>query len=499
MKAYADFIELVKEYYDVSSVEMLLDWDQETYMPPEGVKDRSLQLATLSKVAHEMLTSDRMASLIKELGTAAVHDALTTEQQANVRRAEWEYHRAAAIPSSFVKEMAKKKSEAFHQWTKSRAKSDFASFAPYLFKLVEMKKQEAEYIGYEDRPYDALLDGYERGLKVSKLEPLFSELANGLSSMVGRIRDSGTEPDTSFITCGYPIEDQKKFCRRLTDFISFNYERGRMDEAPHPFAAGTLHDTRIPVRYYPEDPRPAFFSALHEGGHALYEQGFIEEHYGTPMGQAVSLGIHESQSRLVENIIGRSLPFWKHWYPALADTFPKQLEGRSVEEWYAAVNDVRPSLIRVESDEVTYNLHIIIRFELEDAIFSGKLDPKDAPQAWDEHMEKYLGVKVPDSANGILQDIHWSQAYFGYFPTYTLGNLYSAQFYDTMKKDMPDMDQQLERGEFAPTLQWLRDNIHKKGGMYEAEELVEEVTGEPPSHEPFMAYLENKFGGLYGI
>ncbi|MDG6220713.1 MAG: carboxypeptidase M32 [Candidatus Thermoplasmatota archaeon] len=497
MKAYNDFIELVKEYYNVVSIEMHMSWDQETYMPPGAVKDRSLQLATLSRISHEMLTSKQMKKHLEELTKKM--DKLTPVQQANVRDMEWQHHRAATLPSSFVMALTKKRSEAFHIWVKAKKESDFPSFAPHLSELVDMKKQEAEYIGYEKKPYDALLDGFEKGLTMEKLDPMFKELGKDLANLVSKIMKSGVEADTSFVTCNYPVEKQRDFCERLNRYVGFDYERGRMDEAPHPFTAGSLNDTRITVRYYPDDPRPAFFSALHESGHALYEQGFLQENYGTALGQAISFGMHESQSRIVENVFGRSLSFWKFWYPELQKAFPKQTKGKKVEDWYAAINDVHPSLIRTEADEVTYNLHIILRYEMESALFSGKLDPLDAPEMWNKNVKKYLGLEVPDDGQGILQDIHWSHAAFGYFPSYTLGNLYSAQFYDALQKDVPDVCNKLESGNFSSILDWLRTNIHQHGKLYEADEMVKKVSGKAPSQKPFMNYLNEKYGELYGV
>ena len=370
---------------------------------------------------------------------------------------------------------------------------------PVLSKIIELKKQEAEYIGYEDRPYDALLDGFEAGLTTAGLAPMFAGLRDKLSTIVDKIIKSGVEPDLGLVKCCYPVDEQAKLCKALTETILYDYDRGRMDVAPHPFTAGTLNDSRITVRYFDDDVRPSIFSALHEGGHALYEQGFIQEHYGTPMAQAVSLGVHESQSRMMENLVGRSRPFWEHWYPKLEKMFPKQLNGYNLDNWYAAINDVRPSLIRVEADEVTYNLHIILRFEMESELFSGELDIKDGPAAWNEKMQKYLQVEVPNDANGIMQDIHWSSGLFGYFPTYTLGNLYSAQFYHKAKQDMPDLEQNLAKGDVAPLLNWLRTNIHNKGRLYRAGELMEKVTGSQPSEEYFIDYLNKKFGELYGF
>jgi len=498
-KVYGDFIELVKEISYFKMAEAILEWDQQVNMPEDGVKDRSLQLASLSKLVHARMTSDAIASHLKELQKPEVFDALAPEQQANVREYAWEHHRAAAVPPELVHEIAKHRSEAFQKWAEARGKSDFSIFAPYLQKMVELKKREAEAIGYEDRPYDALMDGFEPGLRSAQVETLFSSLRDKLVPIVSNIIDSGIRPDVSFLTCGYDLEDQKRFNRKLAEDIHYDFKRGRIDEAAHPFTTGSLHDVRITTRYNPDDPRPALFATLHEGGHALYEQGYLEEHFGTPMCEPVSLGIHESQSRMWENLIGRNMPFWKHYYPELQKTFPKQLGDVPLEKYHAAINDVHPSLIRVEADEVTYNLHILLRTEMEMALFSGQLDPMDAPQAWNERMDKFLKVEVPDDANGVLQDIHWSHGLFGYFPTYALGNLYAVQLFDTVQKEIPDLDAKVEVGELLPLLDWLRAKIHTKGRLMRADEMVKDITGEPLNEDHFIAYLNRKFGPLYGF
>lgn len=498
-KIYTEFIDLVKKINDLGAIEQLLEWDQQTYMPVQGVKDRSLQLSTLSTIIHETLTSKKMETLLQELQKPKIQEDLSDKQKANVREMEWEYHRASAVPSDLVKELSKTKSESFQKWGKARKDSDFSLFAPWLEKIVELKRKEAEAIGYEDRMYDALLDGFEPGFKSSQVEALFSRLRDKLVSIVSKIAEKGHRPDISLVTCGFPLEKQKEFNKELAKAIGYDFERGRIDEALHPFTIGSLHDTRITTRYHENDLRPALFATIHEGGHALYEQGYLDEHYGTPMAQPVSFGIHESQSRMWENFIGRGLPFWEFYFPTLKKVFPKQFEGRSMEDFHAAINDVHPSFIRVEADEVTYNLHILLRFEIESAIFSGSLEAKDTPQVWNEKIEKFFNLEVPNDAIGVLQDIHWCQGYFGYFPTYTLGNLYGAQFYKKVKQDIPDLDSHIIDGNFSELLEWLRKNIHQKGRLLRADDLVKEVTGKSLDEDIFIDYINNKFRKLYGI
>ncbi|MCK4613726.1 MAG: carboxypeptidase M32, partial [Thermoplasmata archaeon] len=356
-----------------------------------------------------------------------------------------------------------------------------------------------EAIGYDDQPYDTLLDEFEPSLKTAQVKGLLSRLRDKLVPIVSRIIDSGIRPDISFLTCEFPVDGQKEFDHEVAKKLGFDFDRGRIDESMHPFTTGTLHDTRFTTNYKPDNMRFSLFATIHETGHALYGQGHLEEHYGTPMGQPVSMGIHESQSRMWENVVGRSLPFWEYYYPHLKERFPKQLEGRSLEEFYAAINDVHPSLIRVEADEATYNLHILLRFEMENALFGDGFDPKEAPQVWNEKMEKFLKLEVPDDAHGVLQDIHWSLGYFGYFPTYTLGNLYAVQFFEQAKKEIPELVSKIENGEFGVLLNWLRSNIHEKGRLYRADELVQGLTGKALDEEYFINYLKTKFGELYGF
>ena len=496
---YDRFIRYIRELWDLRAIDKFLWWDQQTYMPPEGSKDRSLQRATLATVIHERLTSEPMARFIEELSRPSVQETMTDEQRANVREMAWEYSRAASVPPELVRELARTCSRATGEWARARERSDWSIFRPHVERIIELKMREAEAIGYEDRPYDALLDGYEPGMRSREVEALFSRLRKGLVTLLRRIVDSEIRPDTAIVTQRFPVEAQMRFNEMVIRAIGFDLDRGRLDVTTHPFTSGTLHDTRITTRYCEGDIRPALFATIHEAGHALYQQGTLEEHYGTPMGTTVSLGIHESQSRSWENLVGRGIHFWRFFFPRLAEIFPSQMEGHTVEEMYAAVNDVAPSLIRVEADEVTYNLHILLRFEIEMDLFGGKLDVGDAPDVWNEHMEEVLGLTVPDDAHGVLQDIHWSIGAFGYFPTYTLGNLYAAQFYRAAREEVPDMEEAFVRGDFGPFLEWSRRNIHRRGRLYRAPDLCRVVTGGPLDESVFLEYLERKFGPLYGI
>jgi len=498
-KLYNDFIALVKEINNLRAAEDILQWDQETHMPPRGVEDRSLQLAALSSVIHEKLTSRTMGDYIKELRSEGGWRALGQEQRVNVREVEWEYHRASAIPLELVKEIAMTKSVSSKNWQEARKRSDFSIFSPYLSQLVELKKKVAEAIGYENESYDALLDEFEPGLKTSQVRELFSRLRDKLVPIVSKINDSGIRPDRSIATHKYPVEKQIEFNHEVARKLGLDFERGRIDVSAHPFTTGTLHDTRFTTHYKPDNMLFALFATIHETGHALYVQGSQEEHYGTPMGQPVSFAIHESQSRMWENIVGRSIHFWRHFYPRLQETFPGQLGNTTLEDFHAVVNDVHPSLIRVQADEATYNLHILLRFEMENALFSNEIEPIEASGVWNEKIEKYLSIEVPDDSSGVLQDIHWSLGYFGYFPTYCLGNLYASQFFEQANRDIPDLMLKIENGEFRVLLEWLRSNIQEKGRFYRAGELVKILTGKPLDEDIFIDYLNTKFGELYGF
>jgi len=385
-------------------------------------------------------------------------------------------------------------------WAKARAESNFAMFAPHLKELLELKREVARLIGYEEEPYDALLDEYEPGAKSSDVARTFAALRGPLSAFVRQLSESKKKPDGSILHRHFPKAAQEQFGRRLAEAIGFDFKSGRIDVSTHPFCSGTSPgDVRLTTRYQEDFFSPAIFGVLHEAGHGLYEQGLNGAHLFTPLGTAASLGIHESQSRMWENMVGRSRPFWEHFYPDCQRAFPEALTGVSLDAWVGAINNVSPSLIRVEADEVTYNLHIILRFELERAMIAGKLEVVDIPEAWNAQMKELLGITPPDDREGCLQDIHWSMAGFGYFPTYALGNLYAAQFFAAAHKAIPDLTERIRRGEFRTLLEWLRENIHRHGQRYRADELVQRVSGAPLSIEPLMAYLRGKFGPIYGV
>lgn len=495
-EAYDEFIRLVREIGQLGSVEALLDWDSETYMPKKGLSVRAEQLALIAALAHERQASPRLGELLSQLeGTAT-----EPEQATNIREMRRLYDRAVKIPSELVGEISRTSTIAKDAWAGARAASDFARFAPHLEKLLGLKRRVADLIGYAGERYDALLDEYEPGATAADVASLFDSLRQPLAATVDRLAKAARRPDASILRRHFPREAQERFGRRLAEAIGFDFDRGRIDVSTHPFCSGTgPGDVRLTTRYFEDFFNASVFGILHEAGHGLYEQGLDERHVFTPMGQAVSLGIHESQSRMWENQVGRSRAFWERFYPDCRETFSDALGDVSLDDFYAAINAVGPSPIRVEADEVTYNLHIILRFELERALLDGSLSVNDVPSAWNAKMEELLGITPADDAEGCLQDIHWSMGIFGYFPTYALGNLYAVQFHVAAAEAIGDLTDQIRRGDFGALLGWLRENIHRHGQRYGAGELVERVSGRPLSIEPYLRYIEDKFFPIYGV
>jgi carboxypeptidase Taq len=498
---------LLKELYDINreatilgSCHSVLDWDERTYMPRGGAENRANMISLIAGMVHEKLTSPRIGEIIGELLSDGINSNEDSIDAANVRELKRDYDLNVKIPRSLVEELSKTVTLAQGKWQEARANADFPAFLPWFEKVVDLKQQVAEALGYEGKPYNAMLDIFEPGATTDEIAETFAGLRNELVKLLEKIESSGKKPDKSIITRDYPIDLQKSFGSEASRAIGFDYHTGRLDETVHPFCAGFgPGDTRITTRYNKNHFPGAFFGILHESGHGIYDQGLLEDHYGTPCGESISLGIHESQSRMWENMVGRSRSFWKHFFPKAQKTFTDALGNVTLEQFYFAINDVRPSFIRVESDEATYNLHILLRFEIESAFFNGDLPLKDVPHVWNENFEKYFGIKPPNDAKGCLQDVHWSGGLIGYFPTYSLGNLYAAQFFAYADKELGGLHAQFEKGDFKPLLDWLRKNIHQHGRRYRATELVKKVTGKPLSHEPMIDYMTKKFGELYGF
>lgn len=495
------------EIHHLRDAAALLSWDQETYMPAGGGQARAEQIATLQTLAHDKFVSAETEELLslwidKSTGQIQAHvqSELDDTSQALLQETWRDFSQAKKLPSSFVNRLQRECSLAQQVWTEARKNNDFKSFLPHLRTLLALKIEEAKYLGFVDSPYDPLLDRYEPGATAAQLKPLFAKLRERLVPLLQQVMNSSHKPDEGLLTQPFETEKQLEFGRMVLEKMGYQFERGRLDLSTHPFTT-SFHptDVRVTTRVHEKDLPSCLFSCIHEGGHGLYEQGLLPKYYGTPMAEPVSLGIHESQSRLWENCVGRSHPFWQHFYPLLQQTFPNQLGEVLFDDFFAAINKVKPSLVRVEADELTYNLHIMVRFEIELALIEGQLQVEDLPTAWNDKMKDYLGITPNRDVEGVLQDMHWSMGAFGYFPTYALGNLYASMIYDQALHDIPALEESIAQGSLLPLRDWLKENIHQYGRQFTSKELVHRVTGHSLSSEPFLSYLERKFSKLYGF
>ncbi len=499
-QAYAELVQHCKETATLRSCADLLGWDERTYLPPQGASHRGEQLALLARLVHERLTTPRLGELLTAVeGSAFTHPAESVSA-ATIREVRRTYDRAVKIPASLVQELARVTTQAQQVWQQARKNNDFASFRPWLEKVVALKQQEAQAVGFATVPYDALLDEYEPGATTGEITRLFATLRRELTPLLQAILASGRQARAEILAREYPVDRQQTFGQGAAAAIGFRFDAGRLDVTTHPFCSGIgPGDCRITTRYNPHHLNEAFFGILHEAGHGLYEQGLDPEHFGCAPGTAASLGIHESQSRLWENQVGRSRPFWEHFYPRAQELFPQALADVSLAVFLFAINEVKASFIRVEADEATYNLHIILRFELEQALISGDLKVSEVPGAWNEKFRQSFDLTPPTDTLGCLQDIHWSGGGIGYFPTYTLGNLYAAQFMAQARQDLPGLDDDFRGGSFTRLTGWLREKIHREGHRRSAGALCERVTGRPLQTAPLMAYLKQKYESLYEV
>jgi carboxypeptidase Taq len=498
--AYAELVRRTREESLLASCAELLAWDEDTYMPSAGAQHRAAQLALLAGLQHARATDPRLGDLLAAVeGSPLVADPDSAEA-VNVREVRRAYDRQTRLPRELVEELARATSLAEREWAAARRAADFRRFRPWLEKIIRLKQREAESLDLTPDPYDALLDGYEPGARGDELAALFAALRRELVPLVNALAYGPKRPDAACLGGAYPVERQRAFGEAVAAGVGFDFRRGRLDTTTHPFfSAIGPGDCRITTRFAEHTFCDGLFGILHEVGHGLYEQGLPAEHHGTPLGEAPSLGLHESQARLWENGVGRSRAFWQHFFPAARAAFPGPLAGVSLDEFHAAVNVVEPSLLRVGADEVTYNLHILIRFELERALLSGDLAARDLPGAWNEAYRHYLGVVPRDDAEGCLQDGHWAAGMFGYFPTYTLGNVFAAQLMARARQELGDLDEAFARGDFGGLLGWLREKVYRRGGRYSASRLIERVTGSPPDQRPLVEGLRSKYGELYGL
>lgn len=490
----------LRELAYLASARALLHWDQETYMPKKGVGKRAETIAYLTGLLHEKFLAKDFEELLLRSKAELEEGRLGEMDAAIVRETFREFEIEQKLPLGFVKELARVTSGAQSAWVEAREKSDFSAFRPHLERVVALKQKEANYLGYPNSPYDALLDLYEPGATTAEISVILQDVKKFLVPFIEKIVSSGVSVDPKMITGRFPRRKQERFIRFVLERLGFDFDAGRMDVSAHPFSIGFHpYDTRITTRFDERNLISALFGAIHEAGHALYEQGLPMENFGTPLGESVSLGIHESQSRMWENMVGRCISFWTYFYPRLQKEFPKPFAGIPLQNFYSIVNAVRPSFIRVEADEVTYNLHIILRFEIEKEIIEGTIEVKDLPEVWNAKFKDYFGLTVSKDSDGVLQDVHWSQGSIGYFPTYTLGNLYAAQFYAAARRNILSLDKEISLGEFGLLREWLRKNIHIHGKLYRAKDLVKEATGEPLTAKYFTDYLMKKYEAIYGL
>lgn len=500
-QAYAALTDQLQQTALLESCASVLGWDEQTYMPAGGAGHRANQLSLLAGMCHERATAPQIGELLSEIESTPLVAQADSPVAANIREARRDYERATKLPRRLVEELSHTATLAQQAWVAARKHSNFKDFKPWLAKIVDLKREEAQAIGFGSGvPYDALLDAFEPGMTAANLTRLFNPMRDELVKLIAAIAASGRRPCPDIITRRYPVAMQREFSIAAAKQIGFNFDDGRLDTAAHPFCSGFgPGDTRLTTRYDEHHFPGAFFGTLHEAGHGIYDQGLDRSAFGLPLGSACSLGIHESQSRMWENFIGRSRPFWQHFYPKAQQAFSEALGGTPVEDFYAAINDVQPSFIRVEADEATYNLHILLRFDLERPLIAGDLQPADVPAVWNETFTKYFGITPPNDAQGCLQDIHWSGGMIGYFPTYALGNMYAAQFFAAAGRELPDLPAAFACGEFAAIKTWLNEKIHRRGKQFRAQNLVEEVTGETLSPAPLIRHLHNKFDELYGL
>ena len=492
--------QILAEVTDLNRAALVLEWDQETYMPPGGVQGRAEQLATLLRLSHVMFTGADVGRLLDALEDELSSAPFDSDEASIVRVTRRDYDQARKLPPDLVAEIARAGSVARPVWEKARRDEDFNLFAPYLAKNVELNRRIADALGYRDRPYDALIDRSEPGMTTKQLTAIFAELKEAIVPLVAGIARNADAVDDSVLYRGFDPDLQVSYALDVVKRLGYDLERGRQDISTHPFSTGFgPGDVRITTRVSRDFFNECLFGSIHESGHAMYNQGMSAEIDRTPLWDGASPGVHESQSRLWENLVGRSLPFWRHFYPSLRKAFPQPLTGVDEEAFYRAVNRSHPSFIRVEADEVTYNLHVLLRFELEIELLEGKLEVKDVPEAWNARFKSYVGLDVPNDREGALQDIHWSFVSFGIFPGYTIGNLVSAQLMEKIRADIPDLDAQVEKGQFAALLGWLRKNVHRHGRKFTPDELLERATGKPLTAAPWIAYVRKKFGALYGL
>lgn len=493
---YEKYRDKMRFIADVKSANAVLQWDQETYLPKKGAAFRGQQISTLSEISHRLFSEEELGNLLQNLLSKG---DLSAAQKRNVEKTNEDYLKNKKYTSEFVRKLSEQVNKSFHSWIESRKENSFTVFEKDLNALIQLKKQEAELLGYEHHPYNALMDEYEKGATVELLDKTFTNLLPTLKGLIDRILRQ-PQVDDSFLKQHFPKQQQWEWGMELIKHLNFNFDAGRQDISEHPFSVSfNRNDVRITTRIDENDFGNMTWSCIHETGHALYEQGLTEDQYGLPLGEACSYSIHESQSRLWENNVGRSKNFWQYYYPVLQKNFPQQFQAVSPEQFYKGINRVEPSFIRTEADELTYHFHVYIRYELEKKLLEGSISAHDVPPYWNEHYKKFLNVDVPDDKRGCLQDVHWSHGSFGYFPTYSLGSFYAAQFFTIAKNQLPHLETEIQNGNTSSILNWLRQKIHSKGRFFTSEELCREVTGAGLDVTYFVNYLLDKYVSIYTL
>lgn len=493
--AYDEFVDHVQRLSNIDHATQILSWDQQVMMPEGGTPARSQQVSTLDTLHHDLLTGTTTEEHLSSLDTADLNE----EQSAVVREIRRQYERADRVPSDLIEQISRTTSEALPVWKEAKANDDFEAFAPTLSKLVDLKREYAAHIDPDDDPYAVLFAGYEPYLDLETAERVLERLRDRLLPLIEAIGTSDATLATDAFSGTYDTDTQEKLCRAVLDQLGYPWDHGRLDTAPHPFSSGSQFDARVTTRFNEENPIDALTSTIHEFGHATYTLGLPREQYGTPLGSSRNLSVHESQSRLWENHIGRSQPFWEQFLPTVAEKFPKTSDVTAREAYEAANQVYDDNLIRVEADELTYHMHIILRFEIERQLIHDEIDVEEVPQVWNDKMEEYLGVRPANDSVGCLQDIHWSHGSFGYFPTYSLGSVLSAQLYAAATDDIPDIEERTRDGEFDALHDWLTENVHRHGQRYTTPDLVREATGEDYTADYFLEYTEEKYSELYDL
>lgn len=481
---------------DIKSASSVLQWDQETYLPSGGAHFRGQQISTLSEIAHQFFSEEELGNILNQL---AAKDDLSPAQKRNIELTLEDYNKNKKYTSAFVRKLSEQINKTFHSWIEARKQNSFASYVNDLDTLIQLKKEEAEILGYTKHPYNALLNEYEKGATIELIDKTFATLLPPLKELFQRITEAPQVED-GFLQQNFPEKQQWDWGMHLIKQLHFDFEKGRQDRSEHPFSISfSPQDVRITTRIDENDFGNMTWSCIHETGHALYEQGLPADNYGLPLAEACSYSIHESQSRLWENNVGRSRNFWQHYYPQLQQYFPDQFRNISLHQFYKGINKVQPSLIRTEADEISYHFHVFIRYELEKQLIEGALATRDIPAFWNEQYKNYLGVTVPDDKRGALQDVHWSHGSFGYFPTYSLGSVYAAQFFAKATEEIPNLAAEIEKGNTLPLLEWLRTKVHQKGRYFTSEELCNEITGEGLNVEHFLRLAKEKYADIYQI